>query len=405
MPDYQSLGNLDTFAPARAGLASIGQNAIAVNQIQHSGIQNKIGLAQLDAVQKKEKMERFMAAGKLAKGIIALPPEQQEPAYQQATQQLEQIFGPPTEPIPPFNPQTVEQIAKAYDQLNPPEYDIQDGQYVPKTPTSGAKAMAIPGYEKPRKIEKAIDLGDRQRVVYSDGTTEDMPKAARPDTVLRVENRGAGGGGNPYYTPVQTAGGVMSFNARTGKMEPIDVAGTTVVGSASDPSLQGKIASEKAAGTFEGGTAAKTKIGAGKALGLIEQAEKLLGDATGSFIGTGVDFAGRSVGLSTKGAKATAQLKALEGGLMMAMPRMDGPQSDKDTALYRQIAGQIGDSTVPTSTRKAALGTIKNLHQKYAGPQQNGNNTAPSAAVEMLKNNPALGPQFKAKYGYLPEGM
>jgi hypothetical protein len=71
-------------------------------------------------------------------------------------------------------------------------------------------------------------------------------------------------------------------------------------------------------------------------------------------------------GHATKGAQAAAQLKALEGAIMMAQPRMEGPQSDKDVALYRQMAGAIGDSTIPIETRRAALQTVYQLHQKYA---------------------------------------
>ena len=103
-----------------------------------------------------------------------------------------------------------------------------------------------------------------------------------------------------------------------------------------------------------------------KSLALIDQADKLLGGATNSYFGAGADMLAQTVGVSTKGAQASAQLKAIEGALMMSQPRMEGPQSDKDTALYRQMAAQIGDSTVPAETRKAALDAVRSLHQKYA---------------------------------------
>lgn len=54
-------------------------------------------------------------------------------------------------------------------------------------------------------------------------------------------NRGTGRG--EYYVPIQTAGGVKAFNARTGKIE--DASKLPVVGSASDPELQGKLSGAK----------------------------------------------------------------------------------------------------------------------------------------------------------------
>lgn len=100
---------------------------------------------------------------------------------------------------------------------------------------------------------------------------------------------------------------------------------------------------------------------------LLAEADRLLSGSTGSYLGTGADMAAGAVGISTKGARSAAQLKALEGAIMMAQPRMEGPQSDKDVALYRQMAGQIGDSTVPVETRRAALQGIKRLHDAYSG--------------------------------------
>lgn len=114
---------------------------------------------------------------------------------------------------------------------------------------------------------------------------------------------------------------------------------------------------------------AKQVSGSKKALSIIDQAETLIDSATGSYIGAGVDQAYRAFGGTTKGSEATAKLKALEGSLMMAQPRMEGPQSNMDVQLYRQMAGQIGDPTVPASMKKAALTTIRQLHERYSGAQ------------------------------------
>lgn len=110
------------------------------------------------------------------------------------------------------------------------------------------------------------------------------------------------------------------------------------------------------------------------ALALVDEAERLVDDATSSYIGAGRDLAGRVVGYATDGAEAGARLQVLEGALVMSQPRMEGPQSDKDTALYRQMAGRIGDPTVPAAAKREALKTIRALHQRYAAQA-----TAPTA--------------------------
>lgn len=111
----------------------------------------------------------------------------------------------------------------------------------------------------------------------------------------------------------------------------------------------------------------KSSKNANDALALIKQAKDLIPSATGSYAGAGADQAARVFGVSTGGAKATAKLKAIEGALMLKQPRMEGPQSNFDTLLYRQMAGQIGDSTVPNETKLAALETIQEMQERYAG--------------------------------------
>ena len=133
----------------------------------------------------------------------------------------------------------------------------------------------------------------------------------------------------------------------------------------------------KADGTLEAipGGPADTKLGgpgarvqdAKDVLEMLDLAEPLIAKSTGSYAGTGVDMAARAVGASTPGAQAAAELKALEGALISKMPKMSGPQSDKDVMLYRQMAGQIGDSTIPPETKKAAIRTIRQLNERYAG--------------------------------------
>lgn len=106
---------------------------------------------------------------------------------------------------------------------------------------------------------------------------------------------------------------------------------------------------------------------ANEAIALIGQARQLLPQATGSYGGVAVDQVNRVFGRATEGAKTTAQLQAIEGALVAKMPKMSGPQSDKDVALYKQMAGVVGDPTVPVEQRQAALDTIEQIQQRYAG--------------------------------------
>lgn len=114
-------------------------------------------------------------------------------------------------------------------------------------------------------------------------------------------------------------------------------------------------------------TAPTASRDAAEALNLIKQARELLPTATGSYGGVAVDQVNRVFGRATEGAKTTAQLQAIEGALVSKMPKMSGPQSDKDVALYKQMAGVVGDPTVPVEQRQSALDTIEEIQTRYAG--------------------------------------
>lgn len=123
------------------------------------------------------------------------------------------------------------------------------------------------------------------------------------------------------------------------------------------------------------GVEPKAAAGKGKqdfegALGIINDAKALLKKAPGGYIGAGANLAAGALGISTEASKAQAQLKALQAALMMRMPRMEGPQSDKDVALYREQAGRIGDPTVPTGDKLAALAVIEKVISRYASQQK-----------------------------------
>lgn len=98
---------------------------------------------------------------------------------------------------------------------------------------------------------------------------------------------------------------------------------------------------------------------------ILDQARPLLDTATGSYAGAAADQVARAFGVSTEGAQSAAQLKTLQGALVSKMPKMSGPQSDKDVLLYREMAGQIGDPTIPADQRRAAMKTVEDLNHKY----------------------------------------
>lgn len=179
----------------------------------------------------------------------------------------------------------------------------------------------------------------------------------------------------PYYQAVPTEEGYARFNARTGNLEPLIVGGKQVLPAAYSPTLQGAIKAEEATATSK----AKKVAGMEGASDIINQAEMVLKGQkvneqgqivsapkpTQSGIGTLVDISGAVFGKTPQGAAEADKLKALGGQLVSKMPRMEGPQSDYDVQNYKEMAGRVGDSTLPIERRLAALETVKQIVQKY----------------------------------------
>lgn len=102
---------------------------------------------------------------------------------------------------------------------------------------------------------------------------------------------------------------------------------------------------------------------------------------TGSLLGEGVDAVAGFVGATPSGAQEADRLKAVGGWLSTKVPRFQGPQSDKDTALYKEMAAQLGDASIPVARRLAALQTVRGIIATYQKQGQDvwGEQKAPAA--------------------------
>jgi hypothetical protein len=152
-------------------------------------------------------------------------------------------------------------------------------------------------------------------------------------------------------------------------------------------------AAAKARGTAEGeawGAMAKKGINALNVIETVQLAEPLIDVATGSGGGAAADKIAAFFGESLEGDKAIAQLKIIQANLMTNMPRMEGPQSDRDVELYREAAGQLGDATVPRGRKKAALKMILAMQEKYADMAPTAPGSAP-AKPAVRRFNPQTG--------------
>lgn len=121
---------------------------------------------------------------------------------------------------------------------------------------------------------------------------------------------------------------------------------------------------------------------------VLPEIEKLLPKATNSYVGRGLDYLVRGFGGANQGDIATDQLKTLSGQLVSLMPKMSGPQSDKDVAMYKEMAGNLSDPTKSVEARMAALSTIRDLNEKYKKLNQ--------------QNNVGVRPPMVNSYSFMP---
>jgi hypothetical protein len=139
----------------------------------------------------------------------------------------------------------------------------------------------------------------------------------------------------------------------------------------------------------QSGESNKKAASAQSTISTLEEARKILPDASSGGLEAGLTGTAKFFGKSTKSSKSDAKLKVLSATLVQNVPRMEGPQSDRDTQMYKEAAANIGDNMLPYEDRLAAIDTIETLQSKYASGDT-GNLPVPemdaaNAALDIVK--------------------
>lgn len=221
---------------------------------------------------------------------------------------------------------------------------------------------------------------ERQQIM---ARPETDPRKAGDLAAITREIAGAGGGIAPQVAPPAMPGIPMQSEAQraaqVGQVENNLALDKSLRLNAQSPEAQQKV------------------LDASSVLGLVNAAKPLLDTATGSTVGSLRDSALSLIGKDSDASKAASQLAVIGGQMVSKMPKMSGPQSDKDVLLYREMAGRIGDPSVTSGNKAAALQTIQMLNEKYLAQNQGSMPAAAARAVQGVQ--PANIDDLLKKYG------
>jgi hypothetical protein len=240
--------------------------------------------------------------------------------------------------------------------------------------------------DKPKlnRVETALDPATNKPVqvmYFDDGSTRVAPFGAKPDVTLqnlgdrvvavdknRVQNGQEfrqGVSPDTVYSGNVSMRGQNMTDARAREANtlnawaPMNVEGVGVFGYDKRTNTVSPVTGPAGAPVMDAKTAADSKRGAGLMSDIGRARQLLSSGPTGSLAGAGADWFLRTFGASTKGGDTAASLETLGAWMASNVPRMEGPQSNIDVEYYRQMAGQIGDRTVPVSQRLSRLAELE----------------------------------------------
>lgn len=158
----------------------------------------------------------------------------------------------------------------------------------------------------------------------------------------------------------QSYAGGISYNKKTGELDATIDKGAAAKEAEALGAGRGKNIADN-----EGSAVKADKISQ-NLLDNIAEARKIIPSATSSGIGALADAGGRLIGVTSESAKNAAKLETLAGWMVANVPRMEGPQSDKDVESYKTMAGRVGNRDIPKEERLAALDILESLQKKYS---------------------------------------
>jgi len=341
---------------------------------QAMGVDANAGLAMGKAFQQDDE-QRMQEIVRAAKTLAVLPPDQQAAYYQQELPKFRAMGLPLPNEMDQSVRDSVTKIAQAWG-------DASGGAGLNEfraltaglTPEEQENARRIKLGLAPRAVTGAartltVDIDGVPTQVNFDPTTKTItpatvngaPIQGRRKEAEAAAVRAAEANVDLQYKPTIEAATTGAKTAAELSYAPQTAA---AAGQKVAAETEAKAAAERNA------TQAQRAVSGNRTLELLDKAESLIGQSTGSLAGSMYDAAAGAFGESTPGAEAIASLRTLAGQLVSMMPRMEGPQSNADVQMYREMAGDIANPRIPREQRLAALKTIRDLNAKYATPQR-----------------------------------
>jgi hypothetical protein len=230
---------------------------------------------------------------------------------------------------------------------------------------------ATPVYQTPEKPEVVKrDLRSVQGVGLVDATDPANPRVVMPARSLATGgSRSSGGGAAPASAAAPTGGPTKFFNAGKPIPNPKTNAAmqyNAILASQGPEAATAFMASGGKPGASGGGSDAP--FSPTEVWGMLQEAGQNLPKASSGGLQTATTAAARFFGLTPDSASADTNLDLLGARLTTTSPRFQGPQSDKDVALYGKMAANLMDSSRTTTERESARQTMMRLIYKYSGP-------------------------------------